>query len=70
MRDEATRAGRDPETLDLTLGHLVTKIDAERAGRLAELGADRAVLAMPPELDIKHAQDLLSACAQRLGLGT
>jgi probable F420-dependent oxidoreductase len=70
MRDEATRAGRDPEALDLSLGHLVNKIDAERAGRLAEIGADRAVLAMPPALDIKQAQDLLSACAQRLGLGT
>jgi probable F420-dependent oxidoreductase len=67
MREEASRAGRDPETLELSLGHLVTKIDAERTGKLADLGADRIVLAMPPELDIARAEDVLSACAQRLG---
>jgi probable F420-dependent oxidoreductase len=70
MREEASRAGRDPETLELSLGHLVTKIDAERAGKLADLGADRIVLAMPPELDIGRAEDVLSACAQRLGPAT
>ena len=41
--------------------------DAERAAKLADLGADRVVLAMPPELDIARAEDVLSACAQRLG---
>jgi len=70
MREEASRAGRDPETLELSLGHLVTKIDAERAGKLADLGADRIALAMPPELDIARAEDVLSACAQRLGPAT
>lgn len=68
MRDAATAAGRDPGTLELSLGHLVTKIDAERAGRVAELGADRIVLAMPPTADLAEAKDALSACAQRLGL--
>jgi probable F420-dependent oxidoreductase len=67
MRDEACRVGRDPDALELSLGHLVTKIDAERAAKLADLGADRVVLAMPPELDIAKAEDVLSACAQRLG---
>jgi probable F420-dependent oxidoreductase len=70
MRDGATGAGRDPEELELSLGHLVAKIDAERAGKLAELGADRVVLAMPPVQDIEQARDVLSACAQRLGLPT
>jgi hypothetical protein len=46
----------------------VTKIDPDRAGRLAELGAHRAVLAMPPVTDIDEAEDMLSACAARLGL--
>jgi probable F420-dependent oxidoreductase len=68
MRDEAHRAGRDPDALELALGHLVTKIDAERAGKLAELGAGRIVLAMPSVADIDQAQDILSACAGRLGL--
>jgi alkanesulfonate monooxygenase SsuD/methylene tetrahydromethanopterin reductase-like flavin-dependent oxidoreductase (luciferase family) len=70
MRDGATRAGRDPGALELSLGHLVAKIDVERAGKLAELGADRVVLAMPPLPDIEQARDVLSACAQRLGLAT
>jgi probable F420-dependent oxidoreductase len=70
MRDEAAAAGRDPAGLELSLGHLVTKIDAERAGRLAELGADRIVLGMPAITDIEEAKDVLSACAQRLALTT
>jgi probable F420-dependent oxidoreductase len=69
MRAEATKAGRDPAALELSLGHLATKIDADRAAKLAEMGADRIVLAMPPISDIEQARDVVSACAQRLGLG-
>ncbi|WP_328356823.1 LLM class F420-dependent oxidoreductase [Mycobacterium sp. NBC_00419] len=68
MRAAAEDAGRDPDDLELSLGHLVTKIDTDRAGRLAEAGADRVVLAMPAVTDITEAKDALSACAQRLGL--
>ncbi|OSC25358.1 LLM class F420-dependent oxidoreductase [Mycobacterium vulneris] len=68
MRDEATGAGRDPAALEVSLGHAVAKIDAERAAALADQGADRLVLAMPPTTDIEQAKDLLSACAQRLSL--
>jgi alkanesulfonate monooxygenase SsuD/methylene tetrahydromethanopterin reductase-like flavin-dependent oxidoreductase (luciferase family) len=68
MRDEAGRAGRDPDALELSLGHLVTKIDGERADRLAALGADRVVLAPPATADLGEACDLLSMCAQRLAL--
>jgi hypothetical protein len=68
MREEAARADRDPNELELSLGHLVTKIDADRAGRLAERGADRVVLAMPPLTDLEEAKDVLSACAERLTL--
>jgi hypothetical protein len=52
------------------LCHSVTTIDAERAGRLATLGADRLILAMPPITDLEQAKDELSACAQRLSLPT
>lgn len=69
MRAAAEDVGRDPDRLELSLGHLVTKVDADRAGRLAQAGADRLVLAMPPLADIEEAKDALSACAQRLGLG-
>jgi probable F420-dependent oxidoreductase len=68
MHEEAERAGRDPDSLELSLGHMVGKIDGERAGRLAELGADRVVLAMPPTSDIDEACDVVSECARRLGL--
>jgi probable F420-dependent oxidoreductase len=70
MRDEATAAGRDPADIELTLGHSVSKIDLERAERLAAQGADRVVLAMPPIADLEQAKDELSACAQRLSLPT
>jgi probable F420-dependent oxidoreductase len=68
MRDEAAAVGRDPAALEVSLGHLVTKIDAERAAALVDQGADRVVLAMPPTSDIGEAKDVLSACAQRLSL--
>jgi len=70
MRDEASSAGRDPAALEVSLGHAVSKIDAERAAALVDQGADRLVLAMPPTTDIEHAKDLLSACAQRLSLSS
>ncbi|MEI5676616.1 MULTISPECIES: TIGR03619 family F420-dependent LLM class oxidoreductase [unclassified Nocardioides] len=68
MREEATRVGRDPEALELTLGHLVDRVDAAKAERLAALGADRLVLATAPTADLDRARDALSACAGRLGL--
>jgi probable F420-dependent oxidoreductase len=70
MREEASAAGRDPAALELSLGHTVTKIDAERAGSLIDQGADRIVLAMPPTTDVEQAKDMLSACAQRLSLAS
>ncbi|WP_343602199.1 LLM class F420-dependent oxidoreductase [Mycobacterium sp.] len=70
MRDEAAAAGRDPAGIEVSLGHSVTGIDAERADRLAGQGADRIVLAMPPVTDIEAAKDALSACSQRLSLST
>jgi probable F420-dependent oxidoreductase len=70
MRDEASAAGRNPADIEVSLGHSVTKIDAERAEKLTAQGADRLVLAMPPISDIEQAKDELSACAQRLSLST
>jgi probable F420-dependent oxidoreductase len=70
MRDEAAVAGRDPADIEVSLGHSVTKVDAERAERLAAQGANRLVLAMPPITDLEQAKDELSACAQRLSLPT
>jgi probable F420-dependent oxidoreductase len=68
MRDAASKADRDADALELSLGHLVTRIDGERADKLAGMGADRIVLAMPPTADLTEACDALSACAQRLEL--
>jgi alkanesulfonate monooxygenase SsuD/methylene tetrahydromethanopterin reductase-like flavin-dependent oxidoreductase (luciferase family) len=68
MRDEAAKSGRDPDSLELSLGHLVTKIDSERAEKLAAFGASRVVLAMPTTTDIDEARAMLSVCADRLAL--
>jgi probable F420-dependent oxidoreductase len=68
MRDEAERAGRDPGRLQLSLGHLVARIDPGRAERLVAQGADRIVLAASPTADLEEAKDELSACADRLGI--
>jgi probable F420-dependent oxidoreductase len=68
MRSEAIKFGRDPDALELSLGHMVAKVDSDRAERLAAMGADRVVLAMPPTSDLNEACDALSACAARLQL--
>lgn len=68
MREEADRADRDPDALELSLGHLVTRIDAGKAERLAAQGATRVVLAASAQADLEQAKDELSACAERLGL--
>ncbi|MEV0969227.1 LLM class F420-dependent oxidoreductase [Microtetraspora glauca] len=68
MREEAEKNDRDPDALELSLGHLVTRITAEKAESLAALGADRIVLAADPTPDLARAKDDLSACADRLGL--
>jgi len=69
MRDEAEKAGRDPEALELTLGHSLAVVTPEKAERLAAQGADRLVLQATPTRDLSAARDELSACAERLGLG-
>lgn len=68
MRRAAEEAGRDPEALELSLGHLVSRVDRDKAARLAALGADRLVLAAGATSDLAEAKDELSACAERLGL--
>ena len=45
------------------------KVD-DRAEKLAAMGADRLVLAMPPTADLNEACDALSACAARLQLSS
>ncbi|WP_106402171.1 LLM class F420-dependent oxidoreductase [Actinocorallia populi] len=69
MRSEAEKAGRDPEALELTLGHSLSVVTPEKAERLAAQGADRLVLRAAPTGDLSEAKDELSACAERLGLG-
>ncbi|HEU5029676.1 MAG TPA: LLM class F420-dependent oxidoreductase [Spirillospora sp.] len=68
MREEAERNGRDPDALELTLGHSLSAVTPEKAGRLGDLGAGRLVLRGTVTTDLDEAKDELSACAQRLGL--
>lgn len=68
MRAEAEAHGRDPGALEVTLGHLVARIDPARAEKLAAMGADRVVLDPTPTTELAQAVDELSACAERLGL--
>lgn len=68
MRSEAEKAGRDPEALELTLGHSLSVVTPEKAEKLAAMGADRLVLRANATKDLSEAKDELSACAERLGL--
>ncbi|MEU8344036.1 LLM class F420-dependent oxidoreductase [Spirillospora sp. NPDC048832] len=68
MREEAEKSGRDPDALELTLGHSLSAVTPEKAGKLGALGAGRLVLRGKPTTDLNEARDELSACAERLGL--
>lgn len=68
MRESAEKAGRDPKRLEVTLGHLVSKINLERAESMASRGATRINLAVTPTDDLSLLKDELSECAERLGL--
>jgi alkanesulfonate monooxygenase SsuD/methylene tetrahydromethanopterin reductase-like flavin-dependent oxidoreductase (luciferase family) len=68
MHRAAVDAGRDPAALELSLGHLVGRVDADKAARLEALGAHRVVLDPSPTTDLAAALAELTACAQRLGL--
>ncbi|MDX6218118.1 MAG: hypothetical protein QOG99_3702 [Frankiales bacterium] len=68
MHGAASDAGRDPAALELSLGHLVARVDEAKAMRMAALGAHRIVLDPTPTTDLSAALDELTACASRLGL--
>jgi probable F420-dependent oxidoreductase len=68
MRTEAAASGRDPDQLELTLGHQTASVTPERAARLAEHGANRLLLRTTPVDDLRAVIAELAACADRLGL--
>ncbi|TDC86867.1 LLM class F420-dependent oxidoreductase [Actinomadura sp. 7K507] len=68
MREEAEKNARDPDALELTLGHSLAAVTPEKAEKLGALGAGRLVLRGKPTKDLNEARDELSACAERLGL--
>ncbi|MEV4670517.1 LLM class F420-dependent oxidoreductase [Actinomadura sp. NPDC049382] len=68
MREEAEKNDRDPDALELTLGHTFAGITPEKSEKLAARGASRLVLRGNPTTDLNEAKDELSACAERLGL--
>lgn len=68
MREEAEKNGRDPDALELTLGHSLSSVTPEKAAKPGALGAGRLVLRGKPTTDLNEAKDELSACAERLGL--
>ena len=68
MHAAAVDAGRDPGALELSLGHLVSRVDAGKAERLAALGAHRIVLDPTPTTDLTAALAELTECSKRLGL--
>src|SRR5690606_449030 len=61
MRTEAAQVGRDPDTLELTLGHLAARITVEKAEKLRALGAHRVLLGVTPTDDLAAVKDELSA---------
>ena len=68
MRDEAGKAGRDPDALELSLGHLVAKVDGERADKARGDGRRPGRAGYAAGRRHREACEMLSTCAQRLAL--
>lgn len=68
MHATAERAGRDPGSLEITLGQQAGRITSARAADLAGLGATRILLSPTPATDLAPLKDELSACAERLDI--
>jgi probable F420-dependent oxidoreductase len=69
MRDSAQSAGRDPQTLEVSLGAGLRSINPDRLEALAEAGAHRVVASATGNIsDLQEALDELSAAADRLDL--
>jgi probable F420-dependent oxidoreductase len=67
LRDEAARAGRDPDAFEVTLSTGVTVTTAESADKASAAGVTRLVAASVTG-DLHKAQDEVSALAERVGL--
>lgn len=67
LREEATKAGRDPQTIEVTLSTGATITTAESAENALAAGVTRLVCASVTG-DLHQAQDEMSALAERVGL--
>jgi len=68
LRREAQAAGRDPDTIELTLGTSASKATLDTVEELVALGAGRITVASTRR-HLGAACDELSAFAERVGLG-
>jgi len=67
LRREVEAAGRDPDTLELTISALSTSATPETLDKLAALGVHRLVVTCA-QADLDAAQDEMAAVAERVGL--
>ena len=68
LREEAAKAGRDPEGFEVTLSTGVTVTTAESVEKATSAGVTRLVAASVAG-DLNQARDEISALAERVGLG-
>ncbi|MGB6057829.1 MAG: LLM class F420-dependent oxidoreductase [Microthrixaceae bacterium] len=68
MRQAALDAGRDPSTLELSLGAPMAGFGQDDLERLTRLGADRIVLSAPQTTDLAQICDEMSEFAATVGL--
>lgn len=67
MRETARAAGRDPESIQVSLGAGLASVTAERIAGLAALGASRVIASATGVLtDLEEAKDELSAAVDRI----
>ncbi|HLI73589.1 MAG TPA: LLM class F420-dependent oxidoreductase [Acidimicrobiales bacterium] len=67
LRQEVDKAGRDPDTLELTVSALSTSATPETLDKLATLGVNRMVVTCV-QADLAAAKDEMSEVAARVGL--
>jgi alkanesulfonate monooxygenase SsuD/methylene tetrahydromethanopterin reductase-like flavin-dependent oxidoreductase (luciferase family) len=68
MRRSAEEAGRDPDTLELTVSGLLSRTSEEAVQAAEAAGVDRMILQASPTTALDEALTEMSAFASAMGL--
>jgi probable F420-dependent oxidoreductase len=68
LRREAETAGRDPDSIELTLSSFLPHTTDDTVAEAESVGARRLVITVPPSDDLEDVSEEMSAFADRMGM--